>query len=160
MNLEGYGFRSCRWNAAPAAMAGSRRDVLLAEGTEPGLHTKMVTDRGCKKKGVKGNCFEESAPAHSQVLVVLVIPPGAGLSLSSLNLPASHAQIPDPGRLLGQLILVKNSIVISSLWINNSNSYSHKQFFPPSKLSLIFSHWLSNRGLFPFLLISTFFFFF
>lgn len=53
--------------------------------------------------------------AHAQVLVVLLIPEGMGLNLSCLNLPGSHAQIPGPCRLLSQLILVKNSIAISSL---------------------------------------------
>jgi len=39
MNLEGYGFRSHRWNAAPAAMAGSGRDagVLGARGQSWGF---------------------------------------------------------------------------------------------------------------------------
>lgn len=39
MNLEGYGFRSHRWNAAPAVRAQSRRDKGVIE---PGLHTNTL----------------------------------------------------------------------------------------------------------------------
>lgn len=57
----------------------------------------------------------EFAAAHTRVLEVLLIPQGADLSLSCLNLPGIHAQIPGLCRLLNQLNLVKNSMAISSL---------------------------------------------
>lgn len=135
MNLEGYGFRSHCWNAALAAKTRSRKDEGV---TELGFHSstlhpqemvKKMRKRGLLERGGdiladspnggEGECREtllaEFATAQAQVLVVLLIPQGADLSLSCLNLPGIHAQIPGPCRLLTQLILVKNSMAISSL---------------------------------------------
>lgn len=82
-------------------------------------------------RGVQGNIA--GCLCNSKVLVVLLIPQGADLSLSCLNLPGIHAQIPGLCRLLNQLNLVKKSMAVSSLWINNCNSCGHKLFFFPAK---------------------------
>lgn len=132
MNSGRYSFRSRRWNAA---LAQSRRDE---EVTEPGFHSSSLHPQGMVKKrrkrgflqwdgevladspnGGEGECrailLAVFAAAHAQILVVLLIPQGADLSLSCLNPPGILAQIPGLCRLLNQLNLVKNSMAISSL---------------------------------------------
>lgn len=87
-------------------------------------------------RAVQGSVAGFSSSSHS-VLAGLLTPLGADYSLSCLNLPASPAQNPGSCSLLSQLILVKNAIAISSLWISNSNSHGHKQFsFSPKKALL------------------------
>ena len=107
----------------------------------------------------KGTLQAVLAPAHTEVLAVLLIPKATGLNLCCPNLPGSHVQIPGPCRLPSQLILVKNLIAISSLWINNSNSYGHKWFFFPKKALLDIQPPVVKQRLVPFLLISTVSFF-
>lgn len=99
--------------------------------TEPGSHSSSLHPQEMVEKkrkrgllewdgdilvgspnGGEGECRETLlaafAAAHAQVLVVLLIPQGADLSLSCLDLPGIRAQIPGLCRLLNQLNLVKN----------------------------------------------------